>query len=131
MAHAQSKCLAPAICFDMKRQFEKSKHDPTDRKKFSKLVSMAWRASEKRCRIRGVIPLVASYAVCYDQGHTEKNGRIDQRFKGPFSDDEVFEWFVYISKSKFTEGVDFIWSDLFISTLDGGWAETFLLPDDE
>ena len=127
--HAKSKCTVPAICFKMRKQFEKSKQDPRDEKKFNKLIALARQASKPTCRIKGVRPFVEAYIACYDQVLTLKNGRRDQSFEGVIPEDEVFKWFEYIDESKFPEGRRFIESDLFTSSLDGYWAERFMMDE--
>lgn len=103
-------------------KFSKSK-PPRD---LSPVLKMAIKLSKKNCKISGVKVDVSVWRACYDQGFESKNGKIVKRFKGPFSEDRVLNWFITIKKENTKEGKKFLNSKEFIQTLDGGYFCLFV-----
>ena len=96
-----------SMCARINTKFKESRLNPKNKKLFLELVGLLRTSLQDDIKIHGVIPPVARYRSCYDQGFTTKisdtDGElvVDKRFGGPLEEKDVYLWFLYARQSNF------------------------------
>ncbi|MBY0518231.1 MAG: hypothetical protein K2P81_15080 [Bacteriovoracaceae bacterium] len=126
-AHSiENACNYKILCKEMDEAVILVNKDKNSKKNFLEVLKIASKLTKVDCLLPGYekkkFPVLR---LCHDQGFRSENGKAVEWYKGPYSEEQILEWFTAIRDSKFEEKNKFIRSKEFMSTLDGIYAEFF------